>query len=172
MGSQIASLTAAQQKALLSQLQQNSFYPESYRINRLMTNILFPTADTAGGGHYLRLTWTPKQTVGIAAISGNLFQIYASTIYKIAVLVSYANTITLGDNTTSTIPDDEGNIIYRGAMVTEVFNLYQNMYPGVYILEANKPLYIYFWIEDAGLASGNTVIGNVILHTIQTGLKS
>jgi hypothetical protein len=172
MGVTIPSLSTQQVNDLLNGLQVNGFYPESFRIKKLITAGNFPTTDSAGGGSYVAFTWTPKVATGIVAITCHLSQIVSgATVYKISALVSYNSTITLGDNSNASLPDDEGNVIYRGSMTNDSLNSHVNFYPGNYYIEYNRPIYIFFWAETAALGAGNTFLGQVILHTIPTGLK-
>ncbi len=167
---QLPSLSITQQNDLINDIQTNSLFPITFQVNRLMTNPLFPTADSGGGGSYVTLTWTPTVSIAIAAITGSLFQIPAAT--RQVAQVSLLNTMTLGDQNPLTLPFDSGNVIYRGSFNNDALNGYTLLLPSTYYVQANVPINVFFWVETAGIGTGNTYVGAVILHTIQIGLQN
>jgi len=162
---QLPTLTLAQQQQVLTDIQTKAFFPYSFLVNRLMTNAHFP--NSGGGGRYLTFTYTPPSTIGLMAIAVNLFQIASSTLYNTVAQVSYAPTLNLTDGTT-----DTGNIIYTGNFQNINSNDYDKFSPGDYYVQTNNSLYIFFWVESAGIGSGNTFVGTVTLHTVPTGRQS
>jgi hypothetical protein len=170
MSVQLPVLSTAQQQALLAAIQTNAMAPVSFIINRTMTNGNFP--NSGGGGRYVTFTYQPPTSMGIIAIGINLFQVTAGTLYNLITQVSYASTLNIADASSLTIPTDNGNIIYTGNFQNVNSNDYASFSPGDYYLQANNLLYVHFWVETAGIGSGNTFVGSVTLHTAPTGSKT
>lgn len=168
---QLPVLTKEQQDDIVQGLQVNALYPVTFQISRVMTNGNFPTADAAGGGRYVQLSWVPKNSIGIAGITTNIFQI-GGTAYNQVGAVSLVNSFSLKDQSPLTNPYDTGNILDKGSFNGTITQGQKWFLPSTYYIQSNSTIYVYMWIETAAIGSGNTYYGSVTLHTIQTGILS
>ncbi len=171
MSLQLPILTKEQQQDLLQGLQVNSLYPLTFQINRLMDAAHFPAVDTAGGGRYVQCSFILNNSIAIAGITTSVFQL-GGTFYRQAVQVSLLPTMTLADQSPLTTPFDTANILDRSIFLNDSLNTHKWFLPSNYYIQSGKVIYVYFWIETAGINSGNTYVGDVTLHTIQTGVLS
>lgn len=161
--------TTQQITDLVDGISVNSFYPYTFRVNRLMTNGNFPTADTGGSGRFVQLVFTPAISLGIALIETSVIGTGAGQPFTCCA-VSYASSFTLGDATSLTTPTDEANIIscqFFGNQTQQAFSKYG---PGDYYVAANTSIYIYFWLVTSAIGSGANYVGNCTIHTIPIGL--
>ncbi len=154
---QLPALSKEQQQQVLSDIQKNAMAPVTFIINRTMTNGNFP--NTGGGGRYVTFSYTPPTTIGIMALAVNYFQV-GTTLYNLLAQVSYSSILNINNATSLTIPQDNGNIIYTGNFQNVSSNDYDQFSPGDY-----------FWVETAGIGSGNTAVAALTLHTVPTGSK-
>lgn len=158
----------------LKDLQRHTLFPYSTVWNRTANTTNYPTADTTGGGTYYTAQLISPNASGIQAIGISSVMLAATDFFLVAV--SYAPTFSAQDTSGSlTIPDDAGNIIYRGQFlgVNQICNDYRSFEPDNHYLEAGRAIYIHQWITTAAAAAGNMqLIGSVTLYMKQTGFRS
>ena len=200
MGISTRALSKAQQTKLLADLQEQSLFPVTFRINETTNTTNFPHSFKFlnANFNYKTLTWTPRTAHGIvgvkfsASISPDMFPLHAlplatNTIAYVGVQISYASTwIYPQTNFTSgfiTQPVDVGNVIFETiqqmygiANGLESFDEGTNFDPHSFYAPANQPIYIHLGCQGFTGLFEWTVLTNMIaqvtLHTLRTNIAT
>lgn len=189
----------AAQTAAYQDYAANTLYPYSYPFRLLASGATpgtaYPNTSPTGGWKYNTIAFQADNNMAISnveiSVTSYLLTVGVSIPDQFTICLSYSPVfnatplvITSGAPTVSipTIPGDNGNEIirYTWSQVTDVVTngtavftgtLYERFEPYNYLLKYNQYLYIHIAASSGSLTAVVDIVGDVILHTLPTGLK-
>lgn len=158
-------------------LKQNPIVPVSTQWALTVNGTTYATADASTLGQYTTNSIQLPSSYGIVAI--RLSNFLQTITDGLIIAVSYSPIFTVAAyGGTPTVPDEQGNVIYRAICTQAGYNEHLVMQSGGqnlnnFFVPSNIPIYVHQWASAAAITAASMVAqGFLTLYCQYTGVRS